>query len=203
MTEVQNQEFPGAKSSDSTSPGSSLEQQEAEELIIGLLAKALGVPLTKKRFELPAGLEIDGCCESPRILCEAWAHIGTPKSAQKNKVMADAMKLLFAVSLALGNQRLILAFADESAASHFRGDSWMAQALKEKGIETMWWNCQGMCETESGRLRSGNTGANRLTEKRSRQADLSRERFHLRGKTSALVLARSRRWVLGLQAPDT
>jgi len=105
--------------------------------MIAILGKALDASLAKKRFELPEGgwLEIDGCCESPRVMCEAWAHIGTPKSAQKNKVMADAMKLLFAVSLAPGNQRLILAFTDESAASHFRGDSWMAQALKEKGID--------------------------------------------------------------------
>jgi hypothetical protein len=50
--------------------------------------------------------------------------------------MADAMKLLFAASLAPGHQRLILVLADERAASHFRGDSWMAQALKAQGIGT-------------------------------------------------------------------
>jgi hypothetical protein len=57
-------------------PGNSLEQQEAEDLIIGLLGNTLGVPLVKKPFDLPAGgwLEIDGYCDSPRILCEAWAH---------------------------------------------------------------------------------------------------------------------------------
>lgn len=138
MTEALNKQVPRRGRSAATAPGNSLEQQEAEDLMIGLLGKTLGAPLAKKRFELPAGgwLEIDGYCESPRILCEAWAHIGRPKPAQKNKVMADAMKLLFAVSLAPGHQRLILAFADEGAASHFRGDSWMAQALKAKGIET-------------------------------------------------------------------
>jgi hypothetical protein len=93
-----------------SAPGSSQEQQEAEDLVIGLLGKSLGLALVKKRFELPAGgwLEIDGYCDSPRTLCEAWAHIGKPKSAQKNKVMADAMKLLFASSLAPGHQSLIL-----------------------------------------------------------------------------------------------
>jgi len=122
-----------------SAPGNSHEQQEAEDLMIGLLGKSLGLALVKKRLELPAGgwLEIDGYCDSPRVLCEAWAHIGKPKSAQKNKAMADAMKLLFAASLAPGHQRLILVLADEDAASHFRGDSWMAQALKAKSIETV------------------------------------------------------------------
>jgi hypothetical protein len=58
-----------------SAPGDSQEQQEAEDLMIGLLGKSLGLALVKKRFELPAGgwLEIDGYCDSPRILCEAWA----------------------------------------------------------------------------------------------------------------------------------
>lgn len=138
MTEALNKGVPRRGRSAETAPGNSLEQQEAEDLIIDLLGKALGVALAKKRFELPTGgwLEIDGYSESPGIRCEAWAHIGKPKSAQKNKVMADAVKLLFAASLAQGHQRLILAFADECAVSHFRGDSWMAQALKARGIET-------------------------------------------------------------------
>lgn len=120
-------------------PGSSVEQQEAEDIMIDLLGKSLGVSLVKKGFRLPAGgwLEIDGYCESPRILREAWAHIGIPKSAQKNKVTADAMKLLFAASLNPGEHRLILAFADDAAANHFRGNSWIAEALKAKCIETV------------------------------------------------------------------
>jgi hypothetical protein len=138
MTEALNKQVHSPGRNAETAPGNSLEQQEAEDLIISLLGKTLGVALVKKRFELPSGgwLEIDGYCESPRILCEAWAHIGKPKPAQKNKVMADAMKLLFVAALTPRHQRLILAFADEGAASHFRGDSWMAQALKAKGIET-------------------------------------------------------------------
>jgi hypothetical protein len=138
MTEVPTDRVPVSETDIESASGSSREQQEAEDLMIGLLGKSLGLALVKKRFELPAGgwLEIDGYCDSPRILCEACAHIGKPKSAQKNKVMADAMKLLFAASLAPGHQRLILVLADEGAASHFRGDSWMAQALKAKGIET-------------------------------------------------------------------
>jgi hypothetical protein len=138
MNEAMAKQDPGPGKSAAMAPGTSLEQQEAEDLMISLLGKFLGVPLLKKRFQLPAGgwLEIDGYCDSPRVLCEAWAHIGRPKPAQKNKVMADAMKLLFAASLVPSHQKLILAFADEGAASHFQGDSWMAQTLKAKSIET-------------------------------------------------------------------
>ncbi len=71
----------------------------------------------------------------PRLLCEAWAHTGKPKSAQKNKVMADAMKLLFAPSIQTGERRLILAPADEEAAGHFKGDSRTTQVLRAHTIE--------------------------------------------------------------------
>jgi hypothetical protein len=81
-------------------------------------------------------LEIDGYCDAPRILCEAWAHVGGAKSAQKNKVIADAMKFIYAASLAQVPARLLLVFADAVAASRFRGKSWIAQALQAKGIET-------------------------------------------------------------------
>jgi hypothetical protein len=115
-----------------------LEQQEAEDLLIALVGKKLGLTLVKKRFALPEGgwLEVDGVSVSPVILCEAWAHIGKPKSAQKNKVMADAAKLKFAATLSGGTpERLVMVFADKEAASHFTGKSWMAQALRANRIE--------------------------------------------------------------------
>lgn len=117
--------------------GDSSEQRQAELLLISRLGEHLGVKLAKRRFPLPDGgwLEIDGACECPMVLCEAWAHHGKPKSAQKNKVMADAMKLLFASRLCSGDARLILVFGDEEAASHFKGKSWMSQVLHANGIE--------------------------------------------------------------------
>ncbi len=76
--------------------------------------------------------------DPPTVLCEIWAHQGAPTSAQKAKVMTDAMKLLYARSLlpaSGGGCRLLLAFADPRAAAHFSGTSWMARALKAAGIE--------------------------------------------------------------------
>jgi hypothetical protein len=117
--------------------GDSLEQKKAEEALVGCLSKHLGVPLVKETFH-PDGcgcLEIDGYCESPAVLCEAWAHQGPQKPAQKHKVMSDAFKLLFASQFVPQPARLILVFGDETAAAHFKGDSWMANALRAKGIE--------------------------------------------------------------------
>ena len=117
-------------------PGDSSEQQEAERWLLDCLSRHLGVTLTKKRFFLDGGswIELDGFCESPLVLCEAWAHIGPPKSAQKNKVMADAFKLLFANALVKGTRKRILLFADCEAAAHFQGKSWMAQCLNKHDI---------------------------------------------------------------------
>ena len=118
-------------------PGDSSEQRYAEKLMLDWLSERLGVKLAKKRFSLPGGgwLEVDGGSKSPSILCEAWAHLGPPKSAQKQKVMADAFKLLYASQLGSGPVQMILLFADSEAARHFKGDSWMAQALRASGIE--------------------------------------------------------------------
>jgi len=118
-------------------PGISQEQQEAEKWLIDRLSKQLGVCLAKKRL-YPIGkswLELDGYSKNPLIVCEAWAHIGLPKSAQKNKVMADALKLLYVKDFLKENGRCILLFGDEQAASHFQHNSWNAKCLESHRIE--------------------------------------------------------------------
>ncbi|MGE0227634.1 MAG: hypothetical protein AB7I38_13455 [Dehalococcoidia bacterium] len=78
-------------------PGDSAAQKSAEAVALRLLSERLGVELAKRRFRTPEGrwLEVDAVSESPPLLCEIWAHQGAPKSAQKAKVMTDAMKLLY------------------------------------------------------------------------------------------------------------
>ena len=121
----------------SVAPGDSAEQRSAEAFLIARLGESLGVCLEKKEFKLPGGewLELDGTCQSPLILCEAWAHQGSPKSAQKNKVLADALKLLYMERIASKTARKILLFADKGAARRFQGENWMASALEAFGIE--------------------------------------------------------------------
>jgi hypothetical protein len=101
------------------------------------LSKELGVELVKKRLRVDAdsSLELDGYAQSPLVLCEAWAHVGPVKVGQKQKVMTDAMKLLYANAVSGGDGRLILLFADPIAAGIFQGNAWVAKCLTYFGIE--------------------------------------------------------------------
>jgi hypothetical protein len=112
-------------------PGDSPEQRAAEGLLITGLSQRLGVPRAKKRIVLPGGvLEIDGVSESPPIICEAWAHPGRAKTAQRNKLFTDAFKLIYAAQFLPKETRKILVVADPKAVRHLGGKGWMAQALR-------------------------------------------------------------------------
>ncbi len=114
-----------------TNKGNSDEQRKAEEWMINEFFNRHKVKLSKRKFNLENGswIELDGYCESPSTLCEAWSHIGTPKSAQKDKVMTDALKLIYLNMHIKENSKLYLLFADNEAAAHFKGKTWMAQCL--------------------------------------------------------------------------
>ena len=77
------------------------------------------------------GVELDGFVLSrPPILCEAWAHVGRPEPAQKNKVLADALKLVWVEKECFpdGAEKYLL-FGDETAASNFKDHAWASRAL--------------------------------------------------------------------------
>ena len=118
-------------------PGDSTEQRSAEQVMIAAVAQQIGCSLVKQRIDLPNGscLEVDGCNEQRTVLCEAWAHQGAPKSAQKMKVITDASKLFLAGKVIGGDVRRIFVFADDCAAAWFRGRSWMAEALRTMQVE--------------------------------------------------------------------
>ena len=120
-----------------TPPGDSREQRNAEAVMVALLADELGVPLAPRRIELPSGgrVEIDAASADLSVLCEAWAHQGAPKVAQRNKVVTDAFKLAFVAQTLGGPHRLIILLSDEAAAAPFRGQSWYAGAMRDFGVE--------------------------------------------------------------------
>lgn len=120
-----------------TPPGDSREQRDAEAVMVALLADELGIPLAPRRIELPGGgrVEIDAASADLTVLCEAWAHQGAPKSAQRNKVVTDAFKLAYVARTLGGQHRLIILLSDELAAAPFRGQSWYAAAIREFGVE--------------------------------------------------------------------
>jgi hypothetical protein len=123
------------------SAGDSAAQRGAESVILLAASFRLGVELHKRRITLPnfGFVELDGASDDLSVLCEAWAHVGPPKSAQKHKVMTDALKLVFVESLLVaqgqGPCRKLLAFGDEAAAQFFMRKTWMAGALRSLGVE--------------------------------------------------------------------
>ena len=121
------------------SPGDSRVQRDAELTMVAWLGSELGCELKPQRINLSNGswVELDAFCNEPLVICEAWAHQGPPKSAQKCKIMNDAMKLL-AVRRVIGETaRAILLFGDDEAASHFRRQTWQGTALTESRVEVI------------------------------------------------------------------
>jgi hypothetical protein len=118
-------------------PGNSREQQEAEAFMLRALSERLGVDLQPQRIPLPEGgwLTVDGASPALDVLCEAWAHQGRAKPAQKNKLLADALKLTLAARIVGGTPRLYLLVSDEEAAVHLRGRAWAGAALRHHGIQ--------------------------------------------------------------------
>ena len=123
---------------DEIAAGDSPEQRAAELVMLAILSAELQLRLAKKRLVHREGAwaELDGWCADPPTLVEVWAHQGIPKSAQKGKVMTDALKLLWAeATFYPAGARKILLLSDPAAAAHFRGSSWMAAALRHFAIE--------------------------------------------------------------------
>ena len=76
-------------------PSDSAVQRSAETVIITAVAKTVGTPLTKTRFQLADDIEceVDGASADGLILVEAFAHQGAMRGAHLKKVSEDAFKL--------------------------------------------------------------------------------------------------------------
>lgn len=109
----------------------SVEQRAAESLVLAEVARRLGTTLSPRVVE---GMSFDGYSDTG-VLVEVWAHQGPPKPAQKHKVMADALKLVWGDRVLSGGQGTkVLAMADKDAAAPFLSGTWMAAALTGLGI---------------------------------------------------------------------
>ncbi len=123
----------------SNHPSNSREQQEEGKVLVNTLSSELGVPLEQEKVLYLGSIckvVIDGYSADPPILCEAWVHYGKPKGGQPNKIIKDALKLLFTEKCLGKEHRKILLFCDEDARNHFTGESWQAKCLRDYGIET-------------------------------------------------------------------
>jgi len=113
-------------------------QREAERIAIAALAALDDVPLAPKRLELTEGVsvDVDGFHEGPpAVLVEAFAHYGRLRSAQRHKLMSDALMLATLCKKRFdANARLILLLTDPTAKKDLeRG--WRGQALEAFGIK--------------------------------------------------------------------
>jgi len=113
-------------------PSNSAVQRAAEAEILQKLSLELGCELSNAKVDVGTSkpLEIDSYCESPRILCEVYAHIGKLIGAQYQKLLTDAIKMLL-VERILGTKcKKYLVFADNVASRTFEAGSWCAQAVQ-------------------------------------------------------------------------
>jgi hypothetical protein len=118
--------------------GSSREQRDAERVMLDLVGPRLGVALEPATITVPSGarVEVDGADVGRTVLVECWAHQGPPKSAQRHKVLSDALKLTWISTTIYPRPRLVLCMSDPLAAAPFQSTarSWAARALQDLGI---------------------------------------------------------------------
>lgn len=118
--------------------GSSLEQRDAERVMLDLLGKQLNLALEPATITVASGarIEVDGADADRTVLVECWAHQGPPKPAQRHKVLSDAFKLTWISRTIYPRPRLILCLSDPAAAAPFvsGAKSWAAQALQDLDI---------------------------------------------------------------------
>lgn len=119
--------------------GDSAEQRRAETDVLNLLSRRIGVPLVPQKIALSekTHVEVDGVSDDPPILAEVWAHQGPLRGGQPNKVMVDALKMLYVEAATGRPYRKIFCFTDEAARKPFLGRSWRAAALAHYGIELL------------------------------------------------------------------
>lgn len=117
-------------------PSDSGMQRRAEKSILASLAGKLDVKLEPMRVSLSEGaqVDVDGVAADRSVFVEIFSHQGRLKGGQVLKVSNDAFKLA-SLGLRYPKARLILAFADPSAAAFADGEGWRAAALKSFGIE--------------------------------------------------------------------
>jgi hypothetical protein len=118
-------------------PSDSAVQQTAEIELLQMLSQKLGCDLEPHTIKLnnKSSIQIDGFSGNGRILCEVYAHVGTLRGGQPDKLAADILKLNLAANRKGGQWRKILLFADESACRLLKGSSWLAEACRDSQIE--------------------------------------------------------------------
>ncbi|WP_061961436.1 hypothetical protein [Demequina flava] len=100
------------------------------------LAATLKVPLEPRALKLPSGVraEVDGAASDDSVLVKVVATQGTVRSAHRNRVLADMLKLTWLRAAVAPKARLVLCIT-EPVAPYFSATSWPAQAAHDLGVD--------------------------------------------------------------------
>jgi hypothetical protein len=81
-------------------PSNSAVQQNAEIELLQILGQNLGYDLLPHTIKLnnKSAIQIDGFSLTGRILCEVYAHVGSLRGSQSDKLAADILKLNLAAT---------------------------------------------------------------------------------------------------------
>jgi len=117
----------------------SLEQREAETIVLGFVQPKAGCSLAGEM--LPLGdevvVKVDGFNREHRVLCEVYSRIGRLKGSQPDNLASDMLKLVLAERALGGTWRKLLCFADSEAAKCVQGKSWLAATARQMGFEVV------------------------------------------------------------------
>lgn len=114
-------------------------QRAAEAAVVGAAGAQLGVALDPRTLALPAGatVDVDGVDVTQSVFVEVFLREGRLKGPQLDKVARDALKLV-TLGRAFGpDARLVIAFADATAAASVTGQSWLSEALRTWGVQVL------------------------------------------------------------------
>ncbi|WP_017587694.1 hypothetical protein [Nocardiopsis ganjiahuensis] len=104
--------------------------------LVGALSAHLGRQLTPREFSLPGGgrVAVDGADgDPPEVIVQCTRVRGQLKSSHRNKIIADAFKLMWLRDSAFPRARALLAVSPECSRL-FSPDAWLTIALRHSRI---------------------------------------------------------------------
>lgn len=107
-------------------------------MIRSQVAAYLGKELVSATLKLEGGaaVQVDGAAADESAFVEIFARQGALKGGQRHKVATDALKLI-TIGRSRPSADLVIAFADEQAASYATKGTWMSEALATWGIKVL------------------------------------------------------------------
>lgn len=122
-----------------THNSSSLEQKDAEKELLAGFAQKHNLEVTHVDFPNNFSIQPDGVFQRGKtlVLVEAYAHWGTLKGSQPDKVCSDMLKLITAQKFLRDkgiDTELWILLACEEAKRHFEGKSWHHAVVESFGI---------------------------------------------------------------------